>query len=300
MTNILILGNSGMLGGMCTKVMAQNEKFKVIGASRTRPNDDILSLLHWWYQLDIEQFNVEEFVKILKEQDINYIINAIGITKPFIDETSINSRNIAILINSVFPSMLVNIAEELNIQILQIATDCVFSGLKGSAYNENDPHDPLDIYGKTKSLGEIPHPNIRNLRCSIIGPEFIKKEFLLEWFLNQSNNAEIHGYTNHIWNGITTYHFAKICSAIIENDITLPYIQHVIPNNSINKYTLLQYLAKYYNREDIIVNPKETNISINRELSTTNDAMNQRLWTAAGYDSPPSIETMIEELANNG
>jgi dTDP-4-dehydrorhamnose reductase len=307
--NILILGSSGMLGEMCSKTLVQNNNFKVIGASRTRPSDQILSSLHWWYQFDIDQFEIEEFVNIIKDQEINYIINAIGITKPFIDENSISSRNNAILINSVFPSMLANTVEEFNIQILQIATDCVYSGNTTGFYTESSPHDTTDVYGKTKSLGEISHPNIHHLRCSIIGPEPTKKAFLLEWFLNQPQNAEISGFKNHIWNGITTYHFAKICEGIIENNIELPHLQHIVPYNNIlgsgwtpadavDKYRLLQMFAKYYNRSDIVINPIMADKSISRAISTENIELNQKLWQAAKYTGPPSIELMIEEMSN--
>ncbi|MEC7900574.1 MAG: proline dehydrogenase family protein, partial [Acidobacteriota bacterium] len=39
------------------------------------------------------------------------------------------------------------------------------------AYKENDSHDAIDVYGKTKSLGEIKSENFFNIRCSIIGKE---------------------------------------------------------------------------------------------------------------------------------
>ena len=72
-----------------------------------------------------------------------------------------------------------------NIKVIQIGTDCVYSGKKG-LYSETDKHDPLDVYGKSKSLGEVFDGSALIIRCSIIGPEFKKqKSFLFEWFLNQ-------------------------------------------------------------------------------------------------------------------
>ena len=64
-------------------------------------------------------------------------------------------------------------------RVLQIATDCVYSGAQG-AYVETDLHDALDVYGKTKSLGECQEPNVYHLRCSIIGPEPKDFKFLIE------------------------------------------------------------------------------------------------------------------------
>ena len=47
--------------------------------------------------------------------------------------------------------------EQSNGPILQIATDCVYSGATGG-YTESSSHDALDVYGKTKSLGEVALP----------------------------------------------------------------------------------------------------------------------------------------------
>ena len=47
-------------------------------------------------------------------------------------------------------------------------------------YVETDLHDALDVYGKTKSLGECQEPNVYHLRCSIIGPEPKDFKFLIE------------------------------------------------------------------------------------------------------------------------
>ena len=44
------------------------------------------------------------------------------------------------------------------LKVIQIATDCVFDGLKGN-YTEDDKHNAIDVYGKTKSLGEVSADN---------------------------------------------------------------------------------------------------------------------------------------------
>ena len=45
-----------------------------------------------------------------------------------------------------------------------------------------------------------------------------RKDFLLEWVLNHPKGSVLNGYSHHIWNGVTTLQFAKICKAVIEND----------------------------------------------------------------------------------
>ena len=187
-------------------------------------------------------------------------------------------------------------AQEKGSKIIQIATDCVYSGDKGH-YIETDPQDALDVYGKTKSLGEVYSPNVFHLRCSIIGPEPKEFKSLLEWFLGQSTNTRVNGFTNHRWNGLTTLHFAKICYGIITNDIQLFHLQHVVPNGEVTKFEILKFFSKIFNRRDISITPFETEISIDRTISTINDGLNLHLWKAAGYVLPPSVPEMIEELA---
>jgi len=95
-------------------------------------------------------------------------------------------------------------------KVLQIATDCVYSGKTGN-YDEAAKHDALDVYGKTKSLGEVNARHVLNIRCSIIGPELKGRLSLLEWFLSQPTGARVNGYAHHQWNGITTLQFAELC-----------------------------------------------------------------------------------------
>jgi dTDP-4-dehydrorhamnose reductase len=250
----LILGNTGMLGSMLTKTWEGS-----------------------FNSTNREQFDAES-PDLTKLDGYDWVINCIGVIKPYC-----NDVERAIRINSLFPY-------QLPTNTIQIATDCVYSGVIGE-YIEYDRHDAADVYGQTKSLGEA--PQIHHLRCSIIGPELGSRVSLLSWFLSQK---EANGFTNHVWNGITTYHFSKICQGIIRENIDLPHMQHIVPADSVTKYGLLQIIAEEFG-QDITILPVEAEESINRTLSTINPELNKRIWKAAGYDSPPTIPQMIQELA---
>jgi dTDP-4-dehydrorhamnose reductase len=206
------------------------------------------------------------------------VINAIGVIKPYCENIER-----AIRVNALFPHTLPK-------GTIQIATDCVYSGEQGN-YVETDPHDATDTYGKTKSLGEAPH--INNLRCSIIGPEVKNHISLLDWFLSQD---KANGFTNHLWNGITTYHFAKIVQGVIREGIELPQLQHIVPANKVSKAELLRIIARAYNK-DIPVTDTQADTSVDRTLATLNPQLNKDLWAIAGYDSPPTIEQMVAEMS---
>lgn len=252
----VILGNSGMLASMMQRVLPEAT---VLG----QPDFDAVK---------------KGAPKQLQRYE-GPAINCIGLIKPYCEDTLR-----AIKINSIFP-------HRLPFGTIQIATDCVYSGRKGN-YSETDPHDALDVYGKTKSLGEA--SRLISLRCSIIGPEVKNHLSLLDWFLAQKN--EVNGFTNHFWNGITTYHFALIVKGIVRSGIQLPPLQHIVPADTVTKAELLQIIADEFNKK-IKINPVEAPESIDRTLTTNDPVLNRKLWQFAGYDKPPTIRQMIRELA---
>lgn len=237
----------------------------------------MLAKVTGWDTLNRPEFFAEK-PNPIKLMGHDWYINAIGVIKPYCDVVERVIR-----VNSLFPYFLPS-------NTIQIATDCVYSGKKGN-YVETDEHDATDVYGKTKSLGEAPH--IKNLRCSIIGPEVKNHISLLDWFLTQE---KANGFTNHLWNGITTYHFAKICQGVIEEGIELPQLQHIVPADVVTKAELLRIIAKAYGK-DIPVTDVEAPEAVDRTLSTNNPDLNLKLWKAAGYDNPPTIAEMVEELS---
>ena len=127
-------------------------------------------------------------------------------------------------------------------------------------------------------------------------PSLMGHRSLLGWFLGQTHGATVNGFSDHKWNGITTLHFARICHSLITRDITMPGLQHIVPTGEVTKCELLECFARCYGRYDISVTPTSTAVAINRTLGTTNQALNQAIWKAAGYQRPPSVSEMVAEL----
>ncbi|WP_407356577.1 sugar nucleotide-binding protein [Methanolobus sp. WCC5] len=296
--NVVVLGGTGMLGSMLVDYLSKKSDITITATVRNKKTAEMLNDKFPnvnWKVFDATSPNLAEALNVINGNE--WIINAIGIIKPLIHDDNAFEVQRAIQINSILPYVLSQKAQENNAKILQIATDCVYSGNRGS-YVETDVHDAHDVYGKTKSLGEVHAPNVHHIRCSIIGPEPKEFKSLLEWFLGQPPNEQLNGFINHRWNGITTLHFAKICYGIIRNDIELSNVQHVIPNDEITKFDLIKAFAKIYKREDLSILPVETKISIDRTISTQNKVRNQNIWEFAGYNNIPSIIEMVEELAS--
>ena len=64
-----------------------------------------------------------------------------------------------------------------NTMLIHFSTDYVFDGMKGAPYQEEDPAHPINIYGKSKLLGEA---NIKDADC----PYFI---FRISWLFGGKN-----------------------------------------------------------------------------------------------------------------
>ena len=284
MSKVLVLGNNGMLGSAVENILRSDKSIELATTSRLGINSTHI--------FDVEKHNI---IDIISETNPNYIINCIGIIKPRINENSLESIKQAIRVNSLFPYEIQTNIKASKIKVIQIATDCVFSGAKGQ-YLESDSHDALDVYGKTKSLGEVDSDNFLNVRVSIVGPEINRSTSLLEWFLNQAKNAQINGYANHLWNGISTFHFGKICLGIITAKEFNAGKVHLIPEGFVDKYTLLNLFRNAFGRTDIKINEISANASLDRTLKTENIDFCNLLWKQAGYLVPPNIVKIVEEM----
>jgi dTDP-4-dehydrorhamnose reductase len=287
-----------MLGAMVAAVVGQEPDLELRCTLHPRSKGHALALGQaadvQWLELDAATCHESDLSAALA--GASYAINCIGVIKPYIHDDNAAEVERAIEVNARFPHRLARAAQETGCFVLQIATDCVYSGAKG-LYREPDVHDALDVYGKTKSLGEVPSPVVAHLRCSIIGPEPKAHVSLLDWFLGQTRGASVNGFTNHQWNGVTTYHYGRLCAGILRQRLTPAGLQHVVPSGTISKYDLLKAFARAYARPDIVVTATEAKTVIDRTLSTIRPEGNLDLWNAAGYAVPPTVVEMVDEMA---
>lgn len=281
---ITLLGSSGMLSlGVQDALDQLGIAYRVLGRTTLPLGFDAAS---------------SNAVGILKRnfQRGDVVINCVGLTKAQINSSSLASRSKAIRVNSLFPIELARAAEERGFRVIQPATDCVFSGEKGD-YAEDSAHDAQDVYGMTKSLGESQSVNVTHLRCSLIGREAAGRSTLLyNWVTTQPKSAQISGFTNHMWNGLTNQAFGRVVGGILIGGLELAGVIHLVPGSQVTKAELVELIAKREGRTDITIIPEPAPTSINRTLSTSNQALNHKLFALAGYAQPPSIAQMIDDL----
>jgi len=209
------------------------------------------------------------------------VVNAAGIVKQ--REAAMEAVE-SIQVNSLFPHQLAGACREANARLIHISTDCVFSGLRGD-YREGDIPDPIDLYGRSKLLGEVSEPRCLTIRTSMIGLELANFSSLIEWFLRQQ--GVVAGYRRALWNGLTTIELARLIDLLMRDQPELNGVWHV-SGQTVSKYDLLVSLAAMLGR-NVALHPDDE-VVIDRSLNS------ERFRVTAGYDAP-SWEAMVSELA---
>jgi len=269
-TKVLVLGSTGLIGHQAYNYLKKNSDYELYNISyRKKLQEDTILL---------NVRNEENVIKTIENINPKIIVNCIGV---LIDGASRDPEN-AIFINAYMPHRLMRLADSIDAKLIHISTDCVFSGRKKSAYIEDDEKDGLDIYAKTKGLGEVINDKHLTFRTSVVGPELkTDGEELFHWFMSQSGT--INGFTKAIWSGVTTLELAKAIYWAIENNITGLY--HVTNNTTINKYDLLNLFKKYTKKEIKILSVDGKNVD--KSFIDTRKEIDYEI---------PSYDIMIKEM----
>jgi dTDP-4-dehydrorhamnose reductase len=101
------------------------------------------------HQLDLSKPN--EIRRKIREVRPQLIVNAAAYTA--VDQAEKDEAT-ARAINSEAPALMAEEAKKIGAALVHYSTDYVFDGSKTSPYNEDDPPNPTNVYGKTKLAGE--------------------------------------------------------------------------------------------------------------------------------------------------
>jgi len=275
---IIILGINGMIGSSIFIELSKNFNLEVLGTLR---KVDFKSYFDSNLHKNILYFEELNNINLLLDKHKpNIIINCIGITK---HAREINNIQNSIFVNSIFPHNLKDVCKNKNIRLIHISSDCVFLGQKGD-YKDYDNSDCLDLYGKSKALGEINDDKSVTIRTSTIGHELNSSFGLLEWFLLQKEECE--GYKNAIFSGLTNIELSKVIMNKIIPNKNLTGIYNV-GGNIISKFCLLEIIKSVYK--------KNINIKVNKEF-VIDRSLNSNLFCSKTSYYPPSWIVQVEEM----
>ena len=188
---VLVFGGNGMLGHRLCHLLAER-----VDLWATYRNDstyyEFLPVERRIQKVQVGDINrVKEVLDTIKP---DVVVNAVGIVK---QRDEAKQAVPSIQVNALFPHQLADICVERGTRVVQISTDCVFSGFRGS-YTELDNPDPVDLYGRTKLIGELNRSSCLTLRTSIIGWQLNTFSSLLSWFALQ-RGKRIKGYRKAIY-----------------------------------------------------------------------------------------------------
>jgi dTDP-4-dehydrorhamnose reductase len=212
------------------------------------------------------------------EHGFDVIVNCAGLTKALATDPIL-----AIQINSLAPHVMAAAAAANGARLIHVSTDCVFSGRQGN-YSEEDVPDPVDLYGRSKLLGEVTGDGHLTVRTSFIGPELHTRHGLLAWFLAQQ--GRISGYACVFWSGFTSPALSRILLELaLRPGVT--GLLHVA-GERIDKHSLLCKLQAAFDKRDVVIDPSDQPIC--------DRSLDNRCFRNLGIACPP-INEMIAELA---
>lgn len=257
MGRVVILGGTGMLGQAASKYFSDSYECLVL----TREHFDATN-----------RAAEQQLVHYIQQDDV--VLNCVGVLKPDIDRVG---RTDTIMINTLFPQYASNACNKRGAKMVHICSDCVFAGTHGP-YDEHAVCDATDLYGRTKSI--IPEDCI-TLRTSFVGHD-VRGKGLLEW-VRSMDGKSLQGYTNCLWNGVTTLQLCKFVEDIVSMHPDFTGLMNVFtdynPNGvftSISKYELCKMIVDTYNVNADVIPVEAKEISgtpiyglLDRRLSTS-------------------------------
>jgi dTDP-4-dehydrorhamnose reductase len=285
---ILILGGTGMMGHMACRVFQQ--RHEVFATCRRS-----LAVHPRWVHLyedthfyeDVNCLDQGRLEQVFSDCHPDAVLNCIGIVKQLKEA---NDPLITIPINALLPHELAQLCDSHGARLIHLSTDCVFSGKRGN-YRENDIPDPVDLYDRSKLLGEIDYGRHLTIRTSMIGRQLYGSSGLVEWLLAQRGRT-VNGYTRAIYSGLTT---AALCQVILQILDEYPHLKGVyhVSSDPVSKFELLSQLN---HRIDLGISIKPYDeYRCDRSLDST------RLTTDTSIEIPSwneMLDRLVEDVTN--
>lgn len=223
-------------------------------------------------------------------------VNCVGV----LNQDAERERGLAVRLNSLLPHALAELTRGTGTKVVQISTDCVFSGAAGG-YREDARRDGTAFYDRTKALGELENDKDLTFRTSLVGPDVNPEGIgLFNWFMRQRGSVK--GYTRAIWTGVTTDVLAQAVERAVDCGLTGLY--HLVNDEPISKFDLLGLFNKHFRGGELNITP-EPSVAVDKSLVNTRTdfpftvpsygAMveGMKKWTSAHADLYPHYSTGV-------
>lgn len=182
---------------------------------------------------DVNILDHDTLADLLKRCQPEIVLNCIGLIK---QKQEAHDEELMIRVNGLFPHLLADACDDVGARLIHLSTDCVFSGKRGN-YSEVDTPDPVDIYGRSKLVGEVTRAPHLTVRTSMIGWQLTGSEGLMEWFHSQKS-GEIYGFAGAIYTGLTTQALCNVLERVVTEYPDLSGVVNIAAE-PISKFDLL-------------------------------------------------------------
>ena len=282
---ILITGAFGQLGHALQSVLSKKGNYELICTGRKvkKGQEGI--------PLDIRnQVTLKELINTTAP---DILINLAAMTN--VDACELNPK----LAGEINVAGLQHICDSFKGKIIHLSTDYVFDGTSGP-YREDDPLNPISIYGKTKLASEniLLEKDIKNLiiRGNVLydySPH--TSASFLNWVVSSlKDNQEIKVVEDQFNNPTWTRSMSDIIKLSIEND--LEGIIHWGDSEHISRFEFAKLIAKKFSLNESLIKPvltSELNQPARRPLQS--GLSTEKLVNMLDI-IPPSIDDCLDEI----
>ena len=282
---ILITGAFGQLGHALQSVLSKKSNYELICTGRKvkKGQEGI--------PLDIR--NQVALKELINTTAPDILVNLAAMTN--VDACELNPK----LAGEINVAGLEHICDSFKGKIIHLSTDYVFDGTSGP-YKEDDPLNPISIYGKTKLASEhiLLEKDIKNLviRGNVLydySPH--TSASFLNWVVSSlKDNQEIKVVEDQFNNPTWTRSMSDIIELSIEND--LEGIIHWGDSVHISRYEFAKLIAKKFSLNDSLIKPvltSELNQPARRPLQS--GLSTEKLVNMLDI-IPPSIDDCLNEI----
>ena len=166
---LVIIGKNGQLAKKCLELSFAANAENVRNAERAKSTESAICL----GRDDIDIVS-ESLTQTLDSFKPSAIINASAYTAVDLAESE---QDKAIAVNCTAVERLSDYCKLRGIHFVHVSTDYVFKGDKGSPYLPHDKYDPVNVYGKSKMLGEQAIQASNPSACCILRTSWVYSEF---------------------------------------------------------------------------------------------------------------------------
>ncbi len=236
---VLVTGANGMLG---TEVMRQLDRLEIPAVSSTIDDMDVT-------KLDVVR-------DVLHRECPTHIIHTAAFT---LVDTAEKDKLLAYQINAEGTKNIAFFCRELDIELIYLSTDYVFSGEKGDPYTETDPTDPINMYGMTKLLGEEyvrvlleKYKIVRTSWLNGLGGDYSRNfiETMLRVAKTRSTLSLVNDQVSH-----PTFTFDLAQALVTLLDVNVYGNYHVTNSGECSWYEFAQEIFSVAGVEDITIRP---------------------------------------------